>query len=430
MTPIVETKKGRIEGVKTESGYVFKGMPYAKAPIGELRFRPPRETDPWEGVKTCNAFAPMSIQQREAPGTFYGKEFYSNPVFDAKMSEDCLYLNVWTPFEAKNCPVAIWYHGGGFQNGHGAEMEFDGEAFNRLGVILVTVNYRLGLLGFFAHKELRQNGVSGNWGFLDQIAALDWVRENIAAFGGDPDGITIFGQSAGGLAVRDLVCSPMVKGKVKRAILQSCNGYCGTLRVDFTMEQMEKISERFLQRKKLTVSELKSLPADAVLKLQQEYNRYAAFRTRAGISLTPVIDGWALPVNPDRAAEQGETARIQYLTGSTKHDLTVSRAGVKDPGKSKLQKSLMRWSGMHTKQGLISYSYHFARELPGDRAGAFHSSELWYVFGTLSRCWRPMTEHDYTLSTRMTDAWAAFIKTGNPGWEPCIDENGFYYEFE
>ena len=431
MTPIIQTKKGRIEGVKTESGFVFKGVPYAKAPLGELRFSPPQEADPWEGVRACKAFAPMSIQQREAPGSFYGKEFFSYPAFDLPMSEDCLYLNIWTPKDAHNCPVAIWYHGGGFQNGHGAEIEFDGEAFAKRGVILVTVNYRLGFLGYFCHPALRdKNGHSGNYGLLDQIAALDWVRENISAFGGDPDCITIFGQSAGGMAVRDLVCSSMVKGKIKRAILQSCNGCKGTLRVDFTMEQMEKISERFLQRKKLTVSELKSLPADAVLKLQQEYNRYAAFRTRAGISLTPVIDGWALPVNPDRAAEQGETARIQYLTGSTKHDLTVGRSGVKNPRKSKLQKSLMRWSGMHTKQGLTSYSYHFARELPGDRAGAFHSSELWYVFGTLSRCWRPMTEHDYALSVRMTDAWAAFIKTGDPGWEPCDGENGFYFEFE
>lgn len=431
MASIIETRYGRIEGRETENCFAFLGVPYAKPPVGDLRFHAPQTLEPWEGVIQAEHFGNRSMQRDNHDGDFYGREFFSDPAFIPPVSEDCLYLNIWAPKDAENCPVAVWYHGGGFQNGHGSEPEFDGEAFAKRGVILVTVNYRLGFLGYFCHPALRdKNGHSGNYGLLDQIAALDWVRENISAFGGDPDCITIFGQSAGGMAVRDLVCSPMVKGNVKRAILQSCNGYKGPLKVDFTMEQMELISERFLQRKKLTVNELKSLPADTVLKLQQEYNRYAAFRTRTGISLTPVIDGWALPVNPDRAAEQGETARIQYLTGSTKQDLTVSRAGVKDPGKSKLQKSLMRWSGMHTKQGLTSYSYHFGRELPGDRAGAFHSSELWYVFGTLSRCWRPMTEHDYALSTRMTDAWAAFIKTGDPGWEPCGGENGFYFEFK
>ena len=431
MAPIIETKYGKIEGRETESSFAFLGVPYAKPPVGKLRFHAPQPPEPWEGVYQADHFGNRSMQRDNHAGDFYGKEFFSDPAFIPPMSEDCLYLNIWAPKDVGKAPVAIWYHGGGFEGGHGSEPEFDGVAFAKRGVILVTVNYRLGFLGYFCHPELRdENGHSGNYGFLDQIAALDWVRENIAVFGGDPDCVTIFGQSAGGMAVRDLVCSSMVKGKISRAIIQSCNGYKGVLRVDFTMEQMEKISERFLKRKKLTVDDIKAMSAEDLVKLQSAYNAYAAFKTRAGLSLTPVVDGWALPVIPDQAAEKGETARINYMTGSTKNDMTVSRAGVKDPRKSKIQKSLMRWSGMHTKQGLNSYSYHFARELPGDKAGAFHSSELWYVFGTLSRCWRPMTEHDYALSEKMTDAWVGFIKTGDPGWEPCSGENGFYFEFE
>ena len=430
MTPVIETVKGKLQGLETEAGFVYKGVPYAAAPVGELRFCPPQPAEEWEGVKRCDRFPPMAMQKREEPNSFYGKEFFSYPAFDLPMSEDCLYLNVWTPKDAKNCPVAIWYHGGGFQNGNGAEPEFDGEALNRRGVILVTVNYRLGILGYLCHPDLRVNGVSGNWGFLDQIAALDWVRENIAAFGGDPENITIFGQSAGGMAVRDLVCSPYVKGKIKQAIIQSCNGYKGLLKIDFSMEKMERISVRFLRRKKLTLDALRWMPAEELVKLQWDYNFFAGIWTRAGLSLTPVIDGKYLPMSPDKAVETGETARISYMTGSTKNDMTVSKAGTVDAHKSKIQMSLMRWSGLHTAQGLPSWSYRFERQLPGDKAGAFHSSELWYVFGTLGRSWRPMEAHDFELSEQMTDAWAAFMKTGNPGWEPCSGENGFYFEFE
>lgn len=429
MRPVIQTVGGTLRGVETEDAYVYKGVPYAAPPVGERRFQPPGPAEPWEGVRECTEFPPMATQRPEDPGSFYGKEFFSYPAFQVPMSEDCLYLNIWTPKEAKSRPVAIWYHGGAFQSGNGAEAEFDGDAFVRRGVILVTVNYRLGLLGYFAHEGLRQDGVSGNWGFRDQIAAIDWVRENISAFGGDPENITIFGQSAGAMAVRALVCSPYVKGKVRRAILQSCNGHKGKLKTDFPMEKMEAISAKFLRRKKLTLDGLQTMEVEALIQLQQEYNLFAGFRTRAGISLTPVIDGKYLPTSPDEAVIAGETARVSYLVGSTRNDMTVSRAGIRDGRKSKLQQSLMRWAGFHTRQGLPSYAYRFERPLPGDDAGAFHSSELWYVFGTLGRSWRPMEQKDFELSQRMTDAWAAFMKTGSPGWEPCDGEAGFYHVF-
>lgn len=430
MLPVIETNAGAVQGKETEKAYVFKAVPYAMPPVGDFRFKPPQPTEHWEGVRVCDHFPPMAVQRREEPDSFYGKEFFSYPEFDVGMSEDCLYLNLWTPKNAENCPVAIWYHGGGFQNGNGAEPEFDGEAFSRRGVIFVTVNYRLGFLGWFCHPELRFDGVSGNWGLRDQIAALDWVRENIASFGGNPENITIFGQSAGGMAVRDLVCSPYVKGKISHAIIQSCNGHKGALKVDFTMEKMERISEKFLKRRRMTVADLEKMPAEAFPKLQWDYNLFAGFRTRTGLSLTPVIDGRYIPMSPDKAVEIGETARISYMTGSTRNDMAVSKSGAANVRRSKLQMSLMRWSGYHTRQGLPSYSYRFERQLPGDNAGAFHSSELWYVFGSLGRSWRPMGREDYALSEQMTDAWADFMKTGSPGWEPCDGEAGYYKIFD
>ncbi len=430
MQPVIKTKDGMLQGTETENGYVFKAVPYAMPPIGEFRFEPPQPMEPWEGIRVCDHFPPMAIQKREDSDSFYGKEFFSYPEYDVDMSEDCLYLNIWTPKNAEDCSVGLWYHGGGFQNGNGAEPEFDGEAFNRRGVIIVTANYRLGFLGWFCHPELRTDGISGNWGLQDQIAALDWVRENIASFGGNPENITIFGQSAGGMAVRDLVCSPHVKGKISHAIIQSCNGHKGPLRVDFTMEKIERISEKFLKRKRLTIDDLKKMPADDLPRLQWDYNLFAGFWTRTGLSLTPVIDGKYLPMSPDQAMEIGETARVSYMTGSTKNDLTVSKRGAADVRKSKIQMSLMRWSGYHTRQGLPSYSYRFERQLPGDNAGAFHSSELWYVFGSLGRSWRPMEKADFALSEQMTDVWARFMKTGNPGWESCDGENGYYKIFD
>lgn len=430
MPPIIRTAAGMVQGEETEYANLFKAIPYAAPPVGRLRFRPPQPVEPWAGLRVCDRFPPMAIQKREEPGSFYGKEFFSDPAFDVGMSEDCLYLNLWAPKNAQNCPVAVWYHGGGFQNGNGAEPEFDGEAFSRRGILLVTVNYRLGFLGWFCHPALRTDGVSGNWGLLDQIAALDWVRENIAFFGGDPQNITIFGQSAGGMAVRDLVCSPYVQGKISHAILQSCNGHKGTIKADFTMEKMERISEKFLKRKRLTIDALREMPAERFPGLQWEYNLLAGFWTRTGLSLMPVIDGKYIPLSPDRAVERGETARISYMTGSTKNDMGVLGHGAADARKSRIQMSLMRWAGHHTRQGLPSYSYRFERKLPGDDAGAFHSSELWYVFGSLKRSWRPMEQADFALSERMTDAWARFMKTGSPGWTPCDGEAGYFEVFQ
>ena len=429
MEPIVTTVYGRISGVEDSNSYVYKGIPYAKPPVEELRFKAPQRLEKWEGIYKADSFKTMSVQMGEKPSSFYGKEFFSLKDFPVpEKSEDCLYLNVWTPKEKGKYPVAIWYHGGGFVGGYSFEPEFDGDDFASKGIILVTVSYRLGMLGTFCHPSLRdENGISGNYGFRDMIAAIDWVKENIASFNGDPEDITIFGQSAGGMAIRTLVTSPCVKGKIKKAIIQSCNGYKGPLKVDFTMEEMEKIGERFLKLKRLNIEKLKQITdIDKLIRLQSEYNLYCSFKTHASLNFNPTVDGKYLPVSPDTALEKDEVAKVNYMVGCMKDDIGSSKESKTDPNKSTILKSLMNWAMMNNEHGNDSYCYYFAHDLPGDDSGAFHSGELWYVFHTLDRSWRPFNEYDHQLADRVSDIWASFIKRGDPGWERCTKENSYY----
>ncbi|MGN1024564.1 MAG: carboxylesterase family protein, partial [Lachnospiraceae bacterium] len=191
MRLLIQTKKGMVEGVQGEGFAVFRGIPFAKPPVGELRWRAPQEVEPWEGVYKADHFAKICPQAVAADPNPYYREFYADPAYDREQSEDCLYLNVWVPDQAegKKCPVAMFIHGGAFNGGYSSEIEFDGAGLARRGVILVTIAYRLGVFGFLAHPWLSAESarhVSGNYGILDQIAALNWVYDNIGAFGGDP----------------------------------------------------------------------------------------------------------------------------------------------------------------------------------------------------------------------------------------------------
>ena len=429
---IVTTVKGQIRGIETEHAYVYKGVPYAKPPIGDLRWHAPVPMEGWNGIIDAVRFQNRCAQPGEQPGSFYHKEFFLNPEYVPPMSEDCLYLNIWAPKEFKeNCPVAIWYHGGGYIGGHSSEIEFDGECYAKRGIILVTVTYRLGIFGFCCHEELKKrDGHSGNYGQLDQIAAIDWVRENISVFGGDPDNITIFGQSAGGMSVTNLCCSPLTKGKIHKAIIQSCNGYRGPVRDNFPYAKMEKLWGKFLKKKKLSFSQFYQLSTQELVQMGHSFTRYAAFWVRSGLPMTPVVDGYFLPVGPDEAVDKGLSHTIPYMTGATKNDMGAGKNGPKDYRKHKLLQCLAKWSELHSKRGVDCYVYHFRRDLPGDNSGAFHSSELWYIFGTLGRSWRPMEKHDFELSEKMIDAWAAFMRTGNPGWESYKQEGGYIHMFE
>ena len=233
----VTVENGRLQGVpgNVPAYTVFKGVPYAKPPVGPLRWKAPQPAEDWTGIRLADRFSCIAYQGAHTPEFPYTKEFY--PV-EEPMSEDCLYLNVWTPAQSadERLPVLFWVHGGAYTGGYGFEMEFDGEGFCKRGCILVTINYRLGVLGFLAHPELSaesERGVSGNYGTLDQICALHWVRRNIAAFGGDPDNITVFGQSAGAKSVLTLITSPLSRGDIAKAIPMSGGGI-GCFAIDDT----------------------------------------------------------------------------------------------------------------------------------------------------------------------------------------------------
>lgn len=425
---IVQTKYGKLSGIASGGSVIFKGVPYAKPPVGALRFFPPQEPNCWEGVRAADTFPCRSMQLQSRTAGFYDKEFYSVPEFCPEISEDSLYLNIWVPEGAQtDLPVAFWIHGGAFLGGYGSELEFDGEAFNRRGVILVTINYRLGPLGFFACKELTaEQGSSGNYGILDQIAALRWVRENIAAFGGDPENITIFGQSAGAMSVQALVSSPLTKGMIRRAILQSGGGYQTGISHDRTLAQAENQGTQIMARMGLTtLEELRAMDASELFAKMLESAAACGIR---GLLFTPTTDGVVLTDSNDALIEQGLTHDIDYLIGSTANDLGVTPDKAVSGEKGPLYPAAIQWSLMQQKLGRKpSYVYYFARKLPGDDAGAFHSSELWYVFHTYERCWRPLTEADAALSDEMVAYWSNFMKTGDPNgdglpvWKPCVE---------
>ncbi len=416
METVIQTKQGAIEGLKSQDGQtvIFRGVPYAQPPLGALRFRRPQEKSPWEGVLPCKEFGPRCPQADLASMDFYGKEFYDAMV--PPCDEDCLYLNIWAPASARpgdGLPVLFWIHGGAFMHGCGSEKEFDGEGFARKGVILVTVNYRVNAFGFFAHPDLEKEnpeGVSGNYGILDQIFALSWVRENIRAFGGSPERITLFGQSAGCMSVEAIVSSPLTAGMARGAILQSGVGLPPRRSLP-TKEQAMEPGARLMARLHVgSIEELRQVPAQDLMQ--------AAYDAQEGgvLCWRPHVDGWLLPQQTDTLAENGGLHRIPYMVGCTGDDIG---------GPDVLRKGTAAWCETLRGQGYGPlYLYFFDRKLPGDNAGSFHSSELWYVFETLPRCWRPWQAHDRELSQAMSAYWANFAKTGDPNgsglprWEP------------
>ncbi len=427
MDTIITTKQGKIEGLVSGDGktVVFRGVPYAEAPVGSLRFHRPVARTPWEGVLPCKEFGPRCPQADLTQMDFYAKEFYDEMV--PPCGEDCLKLNIWTPRDAApdaKLPVLFWIHGGAFMHGCGSEKEFDGEGFARKGVILVTINYRVNVFGFFAHPDLEQEteeGVSGNYGILDQIFALSWVRENIEAFGGDPEKITLAGQSAGCMSVQDIISSPLSRGMMKGAILQSGGGLLA-LHATPEKQQLWEISQMLMERLGVkSVKELREVPA-------QELMEAAYAVSGPGLGWTPHKDGWLLPGTTDELAESGKIHDIHYMIGSCGNDIG---------GSDLLPTAGARWCENQLKLGRApAYQYYFDRKLPGDDAGAFHSSELWYVFETLPRCWRPWEDNDWELSRVMSTYWANFAKTGDPNgedvphWEPYTAEHKGHMELK
>jgi para-nitrobenzyl esterase len=427
---------------------VFRGVPFAAPPVGERRWKAPQPADDWDGVLEAYTFAPVSMQR--VPGLnkadIYTKEFHVDP--GIPMSEDCLYLNIWTPAKAEGekLPVYVWYFGGALQVGYTSEMEFNGERLARRGVVVVTINYRLNVFGFLAHPELtRENpDFPTNFGNLDQKFAVEWVKRNIAAFGGDPDNITIGGQSAGGGSVLTQLTSPLTGGLFQKAIVQSGISY-GAYEQRFgrylTLEQAEKDGEDFFRH--LGVSNLKearALDADYIRDKSLTYHKWYWGTT---------IDGHYVVDNPMNLMLKNKRHMVPLLMGYTSSEFLSSpkvssfeelealaaekfgdRAGeFLDICKSPDLNESVRKATFRTAEVAIravykrslqaeapdNYFYMFDAFIPGeDSPGTFHSVDLWFFFETLASCWRPFTGVHYDLARMMCNYWANFIKTGDP----------------
>jgi len=447
ITDPVRVEQGQLSGVAgSDPGVrVYKGIPYAAPPVGDLRWRAPKPAADWPGVRKADQFSANCMQTPYPEGSLYRAE--PHPV-----SEDCLYLNIWTAAKSpsEKRPVMVWIHGGAFTRGSGSTKTYDGENFAKKGVVLVTINYRLGIFGFFAHPELThesEHHSSGDYGILDEIAALQWVQRNIAAFGGDAQRVTIFGESAGSWAVNVLVASPLTKGLFQRAIGESGGNFSTMTK----LADLEKSGARAG-----SIQDLRAKSAEDVLKMT------GAFSVN--------VDGWLLPADVMTIYEKGQQNDVPVLLGSNadegtafmppKVTLASFEANAKQNFGAKAEKFLkiypatsdeeawkasaaflrdrtfgwqMRtWARLQTKTGKSpSYLYYFSRVPPGplsEHYGAFHASEISYVFGTGDLGRRNWQDADRRLSEIMSSYWVNFATTGNPNGKglpawPVYDEN-------
>jgi len=461
MLRVTTTENGPVKGLPAADPRitVFKGIPFAAPPVGELRWRPPRPAANWGALRSCFEFGPISMQETPGldPGAFYSKEWHVDPEFP--MSEDCLYLNVWTPAKRvdEKLPVMIWIFGGGLQGGYTSEMEFDGERIARRGIVLVSVNYRVNVFGFLSHPEITAEdpgGVHGNWGFLDQKAGIDWVGRNIANFGGDPGNITIFGQSGGGRSVLVHMTSPMSKGSFHKCIAQSCGAVRvlapkGLERQYNNLEETERIGKEFFDFIGVkSLAEARALDAKIILNKNVEFAKLKGARMGCfGL----MIDGKYVAEDPSDVFLSGRHHKIPFIMGLTTTEFSVAPA---ESGGEYMESWAEKNFGSRAKEFLslcrlkagdnpekikeaatvsmfdISvrqclevsaergdkniYFYRFGPEIPGDDAGPFHSSDLWFEFETLAKCWRPFTGKHYDLARQMCNYWTNFARKGDP----------------
>ena len=409
MENIIHTPCGDICGTDCQWSDVqaYKGICYATA----KRWQYPKQITHWNGVYNEN-YGNCSYQPRafynewQIPEkAFYYNEFRKDEVYT--YSEDCLFLNIWTPKSNHKLPVIFYIHGGGFIGGCGHEKYFDEPVWPTKGVIGVTINYRLGPLGFCCLPELnKESGHTGNYGLYDQLTALKWIYDNISAFGGNPNNITIMGQSAGAMSVQQLVFSPLAHGLISKAVMSSGGGVDRNLfntvpvinYYDFWKEVMKESS----------CTDLESFRKLEAVLLFKAWDKIKSKHKEIQLSCMPCIDDKLIPLSSVDAAKVGAQLNIPYLIGSISEDVLTPI----------IYNMASEWCKLQFKQNnSLGYHWFFNRQLPGDEHGAWHSSDLWYWFGTLKNCWQPMEKRDFTLSRFMVDYLCNFATTGNPNGE-------------
>jgi len=474
LDPVVRTESGLVRGAGTDV-IVFKGIPFAAPPVGPLRWKASQPAAPWEGTRDALEYCATCPQPPLLPG------------IPPKQSEDCLGLNIWTPAKTSKdkLPVMVWIHGGGFLLGSGTQAHYEGEVLAREGVVVVTINYRLGIFGFLAHPELSGESpqhVSGNYGLLDQIATLKWVQRNIANFGGDPKNVTIFGESAGGASVFSLLASPLAKGLFARAISESGTWVFTAIR---HLRESAYGYEAAEQAGAATgdLASLRSMSFQDIVKLK--HPKPDVFFDFSFANYRPVVDGWVFPSDPSELFERGDFNQVPLLTGTNADEAalfmsmgmlsgiktpdayrawltasfgegpgakiakaypTATDADVRDAVKQVITDFIFvestRAIALSAQSKVPVYVYRFSRVNAIGRAtkmGAHHGAEIAYIFGTFNT---PMInapgqsydDSDRALGKAMRGAWVQFAKTGNPngaglaewpaykaGSERCLD---------
>jgi para-nitrobenzyl esterase len=444
---IVKLDAGRVKGVVANGVATFRGIPFAAPPVGALRWKAPQPAPHWKGVRQAVEFGPRCMQ-----GNIYNDMTFR----DKGPSEDCLYLNVWTPAgsEKARLPVMVWIYGGGFAAGAASEPRQDGGNLARKGVVVVSMNYRLNVFGFFAHAELAQESghdSSGNYGLLDQVSALEWVHKNIAGFGGDPANVTIFGESAGSFSVSAQMASPLAQGLFQRAIGESGAFFSTVLNLKPLAESEEadaKFAESFGAH---SLADLRAMPAAELL---------AAAAKRNGIRFAPNIDGYFLPRGVREIYADGKQSHVPLLAGwnhdeggygsifgkdpptaanlvayarrhfgdradeflklyPAENDEQAKRSAQDLAGDQFIAFSTWKWIEMQGATGRSTvYRYEFDDAPPvaanAEARGAYHSAEIEFVFGALASENLPWRPEDKALSDLMSTYWSNFAKTGDP----------------
>jgi para-nitrobenzyl esterase len=456
---IVKTTYGEVSGQKDAHSSVtaFKGIPFAAPPAGDLRWRPPTAPTAWKGVRKAEEFAASCMQTVHGGSLPWTKEF----LVQNQTSEDCLYLNVWSPKPSATAelPVVVFIHGGAFSEGSGSVAVYDGTNLASTGLVIVTINYRLGVFGFLAHPDLTSESnhhASGNYGFMDQIAALKWVQSNIQGFGGDPRRVTIWGQSAGAFSVGALLASPEAKGVFQRAIADSGLGIAELPM--HGLSDAEEVGVQFANSHKAhSIRELLAVPAAELLPRPGEYS---------GPRFFPNIDGWILPQSPRALSDQGVDSDVPVITGNQANDGMLSgppihsasdfagmahrfyggmaeeflalyparnedevRAAALESSRDRERVSTYLWAARRLKNHKSPvYTYYFDRAIPWPQHpefGAFHSGEIPYFFRNLAALDRPWETMDSKVSNTASSYLREFAKSGSPDapeapkWQAC-----------
>jgi para-nitrobenzyl esterase len=440
-TSAIKVTGGLVSGIVEKNGMqIFKGIPFAAPPTGNFRWKAPQPLKDWSDVRKCVAFSASAIQETPAPFFLWSQEFIAPAT---PLSEDCLYLNVWTKSVTEKKPVIVWIHGGGFTGGSGSVPVYDGEAMAAKGVVFVTINYRLGVFGFLAHPELTREAPyqsSGNYALLDQIAALQWVKSNISVFGGDSDRVTVAGQSAGAFSICALVASPLAKGLFQRAIAESGGMFNRDGRLK-TLKDAEQVGSQLAAKfNAATIQQLRDVSANEIL--------------AAGANISsPVVDGYLLPKDINSAFKVGAINDVPLLTGwnedegfapqfplsAEKFEQRIKKnfgdlaaemlkafPATTDDEAAASQKALSRdqlfawqnytWATMQVANGKSkAWLYIFDKTPPGEPDnGAFHSSEVPYALHNLDLWSRPWKSSDRKIEELMSSYWINFATTGDP----------------